>query len=283
MSIAQQPRRVGDVKPRRNTAQDGASDYDSQEVPVLLRLPARACQSPAGELSSHGSATGGEATGLKTEPNRQESKLPRGRRSANKADRGIDTKLIVGGLVVGVVIAGMLFFTNGRSTDQSDDLAWPQENGEELAAGEDLQVIIPEVSEATPEFAYGLETDESQPIAREPLDSLTAPDLADVPGPGGLPRDTTLEDSTAINAQTSWNEEPSTRLYPSGGANNAAKRVNNWPAGDFTDNASGTDNRSSMNGTDNSVYRTGRLEQDTAPSGNILDGTIEIPTPTSRR
>ena len=283
MSIAQQPRRVGGVNLRPTAAHEIASKYDSQEVPVLIRLPARSSVSttPVGHLE--GKTYGHDSARPKSERKRKETKSTRGHRPANKSDRGVNTKVVIGGMLVGVVIAGLLFFTNGGSTEQPEDVAWPDENGEALVASGEPQVIIPDFSEASPEFAYGDETVEALPLAADTIDTMTAPDLADVPNAAGIPRDALAGESSGTTSPISWNQEPSTRLYPNGGANSTTKRAENWPGGDFNDTASGTDYRSSMNGTDTGVYHTGRLDQKTSPSESILDGTIEIPTQTSVR
>lgn len=283
MSIAQQPRRVGGGQSRRNSAEDSsgqhAGQYDSLEVPVLIRVPACSATAVRGESGAQGKTYRYDSAQPKNERERNGDKSAQGRRPAGPPERGVNTKLIAGGMLVGVVIAGLLFFTNGGGTNQSDNLAWPEESAESLVADQGLQVTIPDVPEASPEFAYGAEGAGAQPIAHASIDALPAPNLADVPSPTGVARDSTGDESTPLAAPTLYNEEPSTPLRTGGTANKTNQRNEGWPSADLID----TDYRASSNGVDNEVYRTGRLQTNTPPSGNILSGDIEIPTETSLR
>ena len=186
MSIAQQPRRVGGAKTRRNTAQVGVNDYDSHEVPVLIRLPDLSAQAQAEEASSQGRTCRHDSAATKSKRKRHSRKSSSERQRRESPDSGVNTKLVVGGVLVGVVVVSLLFFANGGSSDRSDEVAWPDENGEALVAEGGLEVVIPDVaSESSPEFNYGLETVESQAIPREAADTMTPPSLADVPTPNG--------------------------------------------------------------------------------------------------
>lgn len=266
MSTAQQPRRVGGVKPGRNTAQIGASKYDSQEVPVLIRLPARATPSVEGDSKPNGQMYRYDSADTKSDRS-HESKSARGQRRSDQANLGVNTKLVVGGVLAGVVVVCLLFFANGGSSDRTDDVAWPDEDGDVLVASDGVQVIIPEDSDPSPEFTYRSETVEAEPIPSDSIDTITAPNLEDVPALSELARE--ADGSTAGTAPTSWQEEPSTRLFPQGGGSNATQGALAWPT---------SDDRSSIDGTDSDVHRTGRLERSTSPSSSILKGTIEIPT-----
>lgn len=288
MTGVEQPRRADSVMPRQGVPDVSENKYDSQEVPVLIRLP---------DISVHQEALPGapESQGRKyrrdmaeTKSSGSRSAQPSGRsRRASETDTTVNTRVVVGGVLVGVVLVVALFLVNGRSSDSPEETAWPESAGELPSVVEGLEIEIPQ--NLTPDTAVAAETSEADSSTL-----LDPPELADVPfnltTPETAERNTGSDNAMQANhTTTAWNKEPSTPLFPQGSSVSTGEKVQAWPSGlgqQDREHTSG-EYRSSMNPAQDEIYRTGMLDRETSPAdpprGTILDGNIETPEQTSRR
>lgn len=275
---AQQPRRAGGATPPNNAAGSAADQYDSLEVPVLLRLP---------DLSSECDADAPKPTSSSRRHSRDKARRERTKTSRERrpveADSKVNTKLVVGGVLLGVVVVAALFMMNGGSTESTDDDAWPE--ADTVVQEPDIEIpgitedIDPESAVASFESEVPGDAEPTTP----PTNLLEPPDLADVPQvPVPNASTSELADGAQVDGSSTWGEDQSTPLFPDDDSGPSGPVVA-WP--DTT--ASGGNYRLGPHGSADEVHRTSRLDRPATgsdePGENILQGTIETPTPTSFR
>jgi len=309
---AHEPRRESKVTPRRHSSQATAPvagvQYDSDEVPVLFRLPDLSATAQNVELADpapqrrfdrpEGKSAHGHSRGPHTRAKSQPTNL-------------LNNKLLIGGALAGVAAVALLFFTNGSGTKKTDDeTAWPSGEGESSQVAQDLQISIPESTESVPPSNFdfpppALTDSNADPHAaghaalasgHQTLDSTTASSQPTVGQsdqttpwqPGQTAVTSPAADQTAAGPAVAWPDD-SVMAGP------AAAPANQGQTAPPTYQQRGTsqplepDYRSSMNTSSQEAYRTGRLTTPAPQSSargtqnGVLDQTIEIPPQTRMR
>ncbi len=302
-TAAHEPRRVGPrrsdsptgskVTPRRNapdTSEPHALQYDSDELPVLIRLP-NLCD------------TGAAETRPASRTQRKTNRIDRGSASKQRAakqkapqvakksfqQRAGDNKLVVGGIVGGILVIVVLFVFNSGSTPPGDQDGWASEAAAIEPPVEGLEVVLPDSAEPTPPFpgfAYGSPSEDTQqtPIEAPRLQQYPARQLSET---AALPNNPTAAvawpSEEAMGSQSASGSQPES-LWP-GEALSLEQGGYEYPAADSTGQ---TDFRSSMYPPEAESYRMGKLESDRQQAteggrSSILNGNIEIPDTTSLR
>ncbi|HUG70021.1 MAG TPA: hypothetical protein VMM76_19880 [Pirellulaceae bacterium] len=301
-TAAHEPRRVGPrradsppgskVTPRRNapetSEQDGAQ-YDSDELPVLIRLP---------NLGDLGPVETQIASESKKKRHRIDppsaSKQKRSRHEASKGSKKTfqqqagGNKLVLVGVVGGMLVVVMLFVFNASGpTPPADQDDWAKQDSGVLLEVPEVSISAANnspPSASPPDFTYtapGLEEAQfaSGELAKTPL----GPPDFDMP---------LLSREAETNAPTS--RQPSVSGWPSeetmgASAPSAPTPTNLWPGESLsleppayqyppTDSPSQGDYRSSMYPPDADTYRMGKLSSDRqGDHSSILDGNIAIP------
>jgi|CXWL01.1.fsa_nt_gi hypothetical protein len=282
-TAAHEPRRVGPrrsdspsgskVTPRRNapeTSEQHGPQYDSDEFPVLIRLP---------NLRDIGSVESRPASTTQKKSHRSDrasvDQQKASKREASKSSKrsfqqkASDNKLTLGGIVGGILIVVMLFwFNSGRSTTPADQDGWATE-----AAALEPTLQEPEISLPTdiappptlPIYAYEAPQTEAAQFASGQTEQA----------PIGVPQlqpDRT-ESPNQQGAVAGWPPEEAM-----GSAASEPAPTNLWPGQEYVpaDSSDPTDYQSSTDPSEAETYRMGKRS-------SILNGNIEIPETTSIR
>ena len=308
-TVSHQPRRVGPrpenasagskVTPRRNspeTSEPAGVAYDSDELPVLIRLPNLLDLAPESAQSSRGKKRRHRidrpSGGKPRTPKHDSSK------AAKKSfhEQAGNNKLILGGIVGGIAIVVALFLLNSSGPDlPSEEDGWAVQEAEPELLVHDPEIMLPSENEPLPLYhGFVYETPEAEPVEQ------ASSEQTQLVAPFNYSPEPTHPDTFALpsppRSVDGWpTEEP---LGPTYGANQTP--AGSWPGEELkvppsanqyptTDSSGQVDYRSSMYGNDPQSYRTGMLNLDRPQptDGNrgssILDGNIEIPDTTSYR
>lgn len=305
-TAAHEPRRVGPrradsppgskVTPRRNapetSAQNGAQ-YDSDELPVLIRLP---------NLGDLGTVETQIASESKKKRHRIDppsaSNQKRSRHDTSKGSKRSfqqqagDNKLVLVGVVGGILVVVMLFVFNASGpTPPAGQGGW---------ANQDSGVLL-EMPEASSSAANN-----SPPFASPPDFIYTAPGVEEAQFASGELKNTPLSPpyfdmpllSREAETQASTSPQPSVSRWPSEETMGASSPSGPMPTGLWpgeslslepggdqyspTDSPRQGDYRSSRYPSDADTYRMGKLSSDRPQTfqgdhSSILDGNIAIP------
>ncbi|MEO8494250.1 MAG: hypothetical protein ABI614_04215 [Planctomycetota bacterium] len=307
-TAAHEPRRVGPrraespsgskVTPRRNAPEASELDslrYDSDELPVLIRLP---------NLRDLGSVEMPPASPSKKKRHRVDPPSAVNQKASKQTASTVtkksfqqhasNNKLVLVGIAGGILVGVLLFmFNSGSSKPPADEDGWASEAAE-LRAPEITLPTETEPPQPYPGFKYEAPVAATTPytgnnlahdsdgvpdlqIPSAPLDSKPA-DLPSRPQPiAGWPSD------EAMQVQTTSGSTP-VDLWP-GEELISEKAGYEYPA---ANSPSQTDYRSSMYPSDAESYRMGKLNSDRPQAtqgdhSSILNGNIEIPDTTSIR
>lgn len=300
-TAAHEPRRVGSrpvaspsaskVTPRRNASDAGepvGMQYDSDEVPVLIRLPDLRAVSPVETRPAP------ESQRKRKRSERQSASKQRSSQSEHQKvgkkpvpQQAGHNKLVIAGVVGGVLVVAMLFLFNaGGPKAPVEQDGWSGEitglevemPGDSLAGNSeppalDFEYAAPEAQPAqlasgkTAQKQLGVPDADAQ-VALQP--ELLAPPRQDQTVTG-WPSDETMEVSRSVqNAQSD--------LWP-GESLTVEQGGNQYPP---TNSPSERDYRSGMYPSGADSYRMGKLDTDRLQStpgerSGILDGNIAIP------
>ncbi|MDA1053777.1 MAG: hypothetical protein O3C40_25290 [Planctomycetota bacterium] len=312
-TAAHEPRRVGPrrtnsssvskVTPRRNApeaSEANAIQYDSNEVPVLIRLPN--LRDISSEETNPAPPTEKKRRRIDRASAAEHKTSKRHASTAGKKSlqrKASDNKLVLGGVFGGVLVVVLLFvFNAGGPESPTDAGGWAGNDTEQELLVGDPDISIP-AEIATPEWDAGFEFKapqlETTRLAGDELDEtpLGIPYNAEPPAPwqaeplalpskqrpvGGWPSEDALGPPSPAKS-------PQSDLWP-GESLSAEHDGYQYPT---TDSPTPIDYRSSMYPTEEQAYRTGRLDPNRSqstqgePGGSILDGTIAIPDTKSLR
>ncbi len=315
------PTSVIKVTPRRNAADESSAvRYDGEELPVLIRLPnLRALERAVAEPTpkTHEGRRSKRAKERSGQERQRESTIEKKPVVPVSAS---NKKLVVGGVTAGLVIAVTLLIFRGGSGPQpsADDAAWSTTEPSLLAL--EPQVSIPaDAGQAVPHPGFKYEAPTARLVQDQEGDPLGVPTHA-ANDAGALellgPREAYASQryESSFSPVSSWpQEEEATPLSFNPPRSAQGSQPEFWPddslimTGATSDTSanreresgslnyspenspSGTDYRSGMNPANSDSYRTGMLDLTRPPTppnqprSNILDGTIEIPNPTSLR
>ena len=297
-TAAHAPRRAGSrraespsgskVTPRRNapeSCEQNGLEYDSDELPVLIRLP---------NLRDLGSVE------KPPEPRNQKKHHSNERTSAGKqktstqstskaAKRPVpqqagSNKLVLGGIVGGILVLALLLLFNAGSPDPpTDEDSWANEAAELAPAVEEpdfsfaAEIEPPELNSS---FADGVSETPSAQFAGGEFESPeldrsvnSHSETAAVPIENRSAQAWPPEEIMELQSVPGW---PATELWP--GESLSLEQGNS----EFvpTDSPGHTDYRSSMYPSETESFRMGKLDSERALEGDrssILDGTIETP------
>lgn len=308
------PRRAGSssevkVTPRRNATDPSAPygiQYDGDEVPVLIRLPdlrdlatsgVQSAPEPKQRQLRIDSGSRSETTTKPKSSNRS--------KSSKKSKRSIEpdqnnTKLVVGGLVGGVLIAVALMMASsgGDMPEEQDGWATQSEEAEQLV--QEPEISIPTESELAspseppplyPGYATEPPSMETAQLAGGELDQ-TAIGVPYYNEPLAADSAEAIDPPSIRQPVVGWPDEATSGSYagpelaPANGYSSEGLRQNQSNSPTSTYSPSQDDYRSSMYPPGTESYRTGMLEtnRNTSDGGSsILDGNIEIPPTTSLR
>ena len=311
-TAAHEPRRVGPrradspagstVTPRRNapeTSDPNGLQYDSEELPVLIRLPNLSDPTsvqglPASRDINQRPPIGGAGGGSRKTSKHDASKVSRASITHHPGHK----KLVIGGIVGGVLVVTMLLLFTARSPKPpADQDGWASEAAEleTFAQDQGLSITIEgEPNSLYPGFANEAPEAEAPQFASGEIESA----------PFGVPyfdeSQTTSQSETAAlpnnnKPAQSWPSEADLKPQPPSGSTSA----NSWPVESLsleqggnpyspTDPQIQSDYRSSKYPSTTESFRMGKLDSDRplateSDRGSILDGTIETPDTRSLR
>lgn len=314
-TAAHEPRRAGlrrvespagsKMTPRRNASEASESNgarYDSEELPVLIRLPNLRTLGPAESRADSPSQKKqhrvDSSSASNQKPSTRES-LKTNKKSFHQQAAG--NKLVIGGVVGGILIVVLLFaFNASRSTPPVDEDSWANQ-------GAELLVELPEPAPPAankpaplqpPGFTYKAPGTELAPFESGDLeqDSFTLPPTLP---PGNMPPLLNQPETAAlpnkVSPVTGWPTDEAMGSQTS----SQSKPVDLWPGENIsqepdgygyppTDSPSQSDYQSGMYPSDAGTYRMGKLDSDRplathSDQSNILTGNIAIPDTKSVR
>ncbi len=319
-TAAHEPRRVGPdraesisgskVTPRRNASETHDStgvQYDGDEVPVLIRLPnlhdlaaAEVNAAPTEQRrTTRIDGANHRAIGASSEQSSRTKSKSKSKRSIEPEQN--NTKLVVGGLIGGVLIAvALMLLSSGgdTTTEEQDGWATPASEGEMLANEPEISFptdseigASPEPESLYPGYAIeppsletatlaGGEMDQTPlgiPYYSEPLADQTAEQLAPP---------TPIQPATGWPSEAMSGDSAGPALTPASGYAVERSTQDQLAPPTPTYSPSQDEYRSSMYPSDTESYRMGMLNTDRSSDdrgGSILNGNIEIPDTTSIR
>jgi len=311
-TAAHEPHRVGPrradspsgskVTPRRNApevSETNGMQYDSDELPVLIRLPD--LHDPGSVESRTASPAGKKRRRIdRASLGKQKSSKQNGANMSKKTfqQRAVGNKLVLGGIVGGMLVVVTLFLFNaGSPTPPADQDGWASEAAELVPLVHEPEFSLPAENESPPlfpGFAYEAPNTETAQYARGQLDQ----------SPIGVPYydepQTSRQSETAglpnnHRAVVNWPWEEATGSQ----SNSGPTPKDLWPGEGLSlerggyeyapaDSPSQTDDRSSMYPSETESFRMGKLDSDRPQAtlgdrSSILNGNIEIPDTTSLR
>ncbi|MBI2478150.1 MAG: hypothetical protein HYV60_05745 [Planctomycetia bacterium] len=308
-TAAHEPRRVGPrrvespsaskVTPRRNAPDTNELDgpqYDSDELPVLIRLPNLRDIGSVETRTASPSTKKGHRTDRSSASTQRTSKSEASKVSKKSIQQYAgNNKLVLGGIVGGIFVVVMLFvFNASRPAAPVDQDGWANQGGE-------LHVEEPDLSHSAaknpppllpPDFTYTAPAAKNAQFASGELEKA----------PLDTPYDNTPLVPSENAAFASPSKQPSVTEWPSEetmGALTPAAPTDLWPGESLSDEPGGyqhpltdstnqTDDRSSMYPSDADTYRMGKLDSDRPQTfegdrSSILNGNIAIPDTKSQR
>jgi hypothetical protein len=302
---AQEPRRSTKVTPRRNLpisdAVEPGVQYDSDEVPVLIRLPDWSEVPPPGQPTAPGARTyrfdDGEQNPSKNRSRRKDKKQSL---SLPSVQLPAHNKLLIGGVLAGVVVVALLFFFNGQGSEPtSDGMAWPQGETDSSLIVEEPSISIPDqqAAQSYQGFAYEASSPNAGDFAADnrgsverptPSGSVVAdqhragPEFGGTWGQQQTPLNQTAPSRIRHEPAQSWPEEVAGPSIAPSGQPDPGPRPFQYPS---TQDDPSQGYRSGMYGHEHG-YRTVRRDRASAesnPQDGVLNRTIETPPPTSLR
>lgn len=286
-SVSQQPRRVSgtmEQRPARESGERLLVRYDSEEAPVLIRLPdisATRVEAVLAATETHAHSKRASNKNKGRRPSREDRAAPPVQESKAKpaisAVRSrMPSKLVVAGIIVGLSLGTLIFLNGGKKVE-------PAAEQDLWSANDNVTATEPEVSlpgddelgevysQADIEPRQGTQAVPPDRPLEVPTMELAPPELVRQPLPqeGNQPLPT---HSTPLG----WPDEaqvPEELPAPALGA-----PVENWPpeieiAGPRSRSEAAPDGYS-----DEPTYRSG-MRPSHEPNSRVLDGTIETPTP----
>lgn len=312
-TAAHEPRRVGPrraespsgskVTPRRNASETGelhGARYDSEELPVLIRLPnlreLGAVETPVASSSRKKQhRIDPPSASKRNTSNREESKTSK----KSFQQQAGDKKLVIAGITVGVLVVVTLFaFNSSDPTPPADQDNWANQDREVLVEvpGNSLPAANnPASLSPPPDFVYEAPGAKKAQVASDESerDSLRVPMIPITP-PAQQQSETTAMSSKprpvnawptdeTMGAQTPARSTP-VNLWP-GESLSRDPDAHEYP---LTDSPSQGDYRSSMYPSAAEPYRMGKLDSDRSlanqgSQSSILNGNIAIPDTKSLR
>jgi hypothetical protein len=317
---------VNKVTPRRNASEASVStadtaiesqsatdlyatdQYDSDEVPVLIRLPnlyARSPETPAPKSSSRKQHRIDQPSGNNTSSKRPSSKWETKINKKSMQEYASNNKLVIGGVAGGLLVVVMLLLLNsGDAQPAPDQDSWAQHD----LAAQEPEISIPTGNEPQglyPGFAYEPPQAETTQFSSDasvpaPLDvstndeTLAAPQLQSIALPNlPVPK---MPVAKAPVAKDRWPGEElmgpaiatdSNQTLPLPRANlNIEKNGSPHPTTGMTDQ---NGYRSTMNREQAESYRIGQVNQNRQPTqqdvqtGSILNRNLTYPDTKSYR